>query len=86
VPCDDTAMTDLRDALRVKPRADIRLGHRDPGDTSGWAKDAAMEQMAKELDRLAELQDRLWAVEGAGGQMKLNTIFKRLVYCLRTPP
>ena len=41
MPCDDTAMTDLRDALRVKPRADIRLGHRDPGDTSGWAKDAA---------------------------------------------
>ena len=61
MPCDDTAMTDFRDALRVKPRADIRLGHRDPGDTSGWAKDAAMEQTAKELDRLAELQDRLWA-------------------------
>jgi PPK2 family polyphosphate:nucleotide phosphotransferase len=54
-------MTDFRDALRVKPGAHIRLGKRDLGDTSGWEKDDATEKTAAELDRLADLQDRLWA-------------------------
>ncbi|HET9085517.1 MAG TPA: polyphosphate kinase 2 family protein, partial [Candidatus Limnocylindrales bacterium] len=31
------------------------------GDTSGWDKDRAEGQIARELERLAELQDRLWA-------------------------
>jgi PPK2 family polyphosphate:nucleotide phosphotransferase len=61
VPCDDTAMTDFRDALRVKPGAHILLAKRDLGDTSGWDKDDAEKQIARELERLAELQDRLWA-------------------------
>ncbi len=61
MPCDDTTMTDFRKTLRVKPGAHIRLGHRDLDDTSGWTKDAAIEQTARELERLAELQDRLWA-------------------------
>jgi PPK2 family polyphosphate:nucleotide phosphotransferase len=61
VPCDDTAMTDFRDALRVEPSAHIRLEKRDLGDTSGWDKDRAEGQIARELERLAELQDRLWA-------------------------
>jgi PPK2 family polyphosphate:nucleotide phosphotransferase len=61
VPCDDTAMTDFRDALRVEPGAHIRLEKRDLGDTSGWDKDRAEGQIARELERLAELQDRLWA-------------------------
>ena len=54
-------MTDFREAFRVKPGAHIRLGERDLGDTSGWDKDRAEERISKELDRLAELQDRLWA-------------------------
>ena len=54
-------MTDFRKALRVKPGAHIRLEERDLGDTSGWDKDDAEEQTAKELERLAALQDRLWA-------------------------
>jgi len=54
-------MTDFRKALRVKPGAHIRLEQRDLGDTSGWDKDDAEEQTAKELERLAALQDRLWA-------------------------
>jgi len=61
VPCDDTAMTDFRDALRVKPGAHILLAKRHLGDTSGWDKDDAEKQIARELERLAELQDRLWA-------------------------
>jgi PPK2 family polyphosphate:nucleotide phosphotransferase len=54
-------MTDFRDALRVNPGAHIRLEKRDLGDTSGWDKDRAEGQIARELERLAELQDRLWA-------------------------
>jgi PPK2 family polyphosphate:nucleotide phosphotransferase len=54
-------MKDFREAFRVKPGAHIRLGERDLGDTSGWTKDDAEAQIAKELQRLAELQDRLWA-------------------------
>jgi len=49
-------MTDFRKTLRVKPGARIRLGHRDLDDTSGWTKDAAIEQAARELERLAELR------------------------------
>ncbi len=54
-------MTDFREAFRVKPGAHIRLENRDLGDTSGWDKDRAEGQIAKELERLAELQDRMWA-------------------------
>jgi PPK2 family polyphosphate:nucleotide phosphotransferase len=54
-------MTDFRDELRVKPGAHIRLAQRDLGDTSGWDKEDAEKRIAKELERLAELQDRLWA-------------------------
>ena len=54
-------MTDFRDQLRVKPAAHVRLEHRDLGDTLGWDREDAEKQTAKELERLAELQDRLWA-------------------------
>ena len=52
---------DLRDAMRVKPGTRVRLGSRDHGETFGWDKEAAALALATELDRLAHLQDRLWA-------------------------
>ena len=61
VPCDDTAMTDFRDALRVKPGSRIHLADADHGATHGWRKDEAAKETEKQLERLAELQDRLWA-------------------------
>ena len=61
MPCDDTAMTDFRDALQVKPDTRVHLADRDHGETLGWDKDDGEEETAKQLDRLADLQDRLWA-------------------------
>jgi PPK2 family polyphosphate:nucleotide phosphotransferase len=60
-PCDDTPMTDLRSSLRVEPGRRVRLEGLDPADTHGFEKAAGVDQTAKELERLAELQDRLWA-------------------------
>ncbi len=52
---------DLRDHLLVKPGTRARLGARDPGDTLGFDKASAAPRTQLELDRLADLQDRLWA-------------------------
>jgi PPK2 family polyphosphate:nucleotide phosphotransferase len=49
------------DALRIRPGTRVRLGRRDPGATHGLDKPSALEATRKELDRLRELQDRLWA-------------------------
>jgi PPK2 family polyphosphate:nucleotide phosphotransferase len=54
-------MTDLRRALRVKPGTRVRLAKRDLGDTLGWDKATAEDETATQLERLADLQDRLWA-------------------------
>ena len=54
-------MVDLRESLRVPPGGRARLGRRDPGATLGWEKAAAETELAKQLSRLAELQDRFWA-------------------------
>ena len=54
-------MTDFRDALRVKPGSRVRLAKRDLGETLGWTKAPAEVETARQLERLAELQDRLWA-------------------------
>jgi PPK2 family polyphosphate:nucleotide phosphotransferase len=54
-------VTDLRDALRVKPGSRVRLARRDHGETFGWDKAKAEPELAKQLDRLADLQDRFWA-------------------------
>lgn len=54
-------MKDLRDALRVKPGTRARLSRLDPGDTHGFDRDAAEKATAKQLARLADLQDRFWA-------------------------
>ena len=53
--------TNLRDALRIKPGSRVRLERRDHGETFGWDKVSAAPELAKQLDRLTELQDRFWA-------------------------
>ena len=52
---------DLRRELRVEPDTRVRLARRDHGATFGWDKASAEEETARQLDRLAELQDRFWA-------------------------
>jgi PPK2 family polyphosphate:nucleotide phosphotransferase len=52
---------DLRAALLVKPGTRVRLSKMDAGATHGWARDDAAEQLTRRLERLATLQDRLWA-------------------------
>ncbi len=52
---------DLRDSLRATPGTRVRLSRRDHGETSGWDKVAAEPETARQLERLTELQDRLWA-------------------------
>jgi PPK2 family polyphosphate:nucleotide phosphotransferase len=54
-------MTDFREELRVAPGTRTRLAQRDLGDTAGWEKDKARDETRDQLDRLADLQDRLWA-------------------------
>jgi PPK2 family polyphosphate:nucleotide phosphotransferase len=49
------------DALRVRPGTRLPLGRRDPGATYGFDKPMALEATEKKLERLRELQDRLWA-------------------------
>jgi PPK2 family polyphosphate:nucleotide phosphotransferase len=53
--------TDFADALRVEPGTRAGLARRDPGATFGFDKDSAQAATGAELDRLTELQDRLWA-------------------------
>jgi PPK2 family polyphosphate:nucleotide phosphotransferase len=53
--------TDLRDALRIEPGSRVRLARRDHGETFGWDKEAAELALSAQLDRLGDLQDRLWA-------------------------
>jgi PPK2 family polyphosphate:nucleotide phosphotransferase len=51
----------LRTVLRVEPGTKVRLAEVDPDDTHG-RKAADSERLLREgLDRLADLQDRLWA-------------------------
>jgi PPK2 family polyphosphate:nucleotide phosphotransferase len=52
---------DLRDALRVKSGTRVRLSKLDPGVTYGWTKESAAPELERQLDRLADLQDRFWA-------------------------
>jgi PPK2 family polyphosphate:nucleotide phosphotransferase len=54
-------MTDFRRALRVEPRARVRLERQDHGATHGWDKAKAGPETARQLDRLTSLQERIWA-------------------------
>jgi PPK2 family polyphosphate:nucleotide phosphotransferase len=51
----------LRDRLRVAPGSRVRLATLDAAETHGRSKDDSDDQLRKGLDRLADLQDRLWA-------------------------
>jgi PPK2 family polyphosphate:nucleotide phosphotransferase len=51
----------LRDALRVKPGSSVKLESFDASATHGHDKKDAERDLHKGLDRLAGLQDRLWA-------------------------
>ena len=51
----------LRDALRIAPGSKVRLETVDANATHGRAKARATGQLQKGLDRLTDLQDRLWA-------------------------
>jgi PPK2 family polyphosphate:nucleotide phosphotransferase len=53
--------TDFRAALRVKLGARVRLAERDPDVTFGYDKSTALPLLEHQLERLASLQDRLWA-------------------------
>ena len=53
--------TDLPGALRVKPGSRVRLTKLDPGATYGWTKETAAPALDRQLERLADLQDRFWA-------------------------
>jgi PPK2 family polyphosphate:nucleotide phosphotransferase len=53
--------TKLRDALRVKPGSRVRLKSMDPAVTFGRDKASSVEATQKEMERLGDLQDRLWA-------------------------
>jgi PPK2 family polyphosphate:nucleotide phosphotransferase len=55
------ARTDLRDALRVKPGSRVRLEATDPAATFGYDKASAAPVTQRQLDRLADLQDKFWA-------------------------
>jgi PPK2 family polyphosphate:nucleotide phosphotransferase len=51
----------LRERLLVRPGETVDLARHDPGATFGHEKAAAMEELARGVDRLTDLQERLWA-------------------------
>jgi len=51
----------LRDQLRVEPGSRLRLSERDPAAAFGLDKATAEPLTDAQLDRLSDLQDRLWA-------------------------
>jgi PPK2 family polyphosphate:nucleotide phosphotransferase len=51
----------LRQALIVRPGSRLHLDRIDPDDTHGFDKDGAAELIARDLERLDDLQERLWA-------------------------
>jgi PPK2 family polyphosphate:nucleotide phosphotransferase len=52
--------------LRVKPGERIKLANRATDETFGWEKEAAKAELPKVLERLSELQGRLFAEEKRG--------------------
>jgi PPK2 family polyphosphate:nucleotide phosphotransferase len=51
----------LRELLAVKPGSKVSLAKHDPNDTFGQAKDSAADILTRDLGRLTDLQERLWA-------------------------
>jgi PPK2 family polyphosphate:nucleotide phosphotransferase len=56
-----SARKPLRDLLRVKPGNRVDVAKLDPGETHGHRKDDVGAKLEKDLDRLAAVQERLWA-------------------------
>jgi PPK2 family polyphosphate:nucleotide phosphotransferase len=56
-------VNELRAALAVRPGTSVDLSDVDAGDSFGFERPAAGQALAKELERLTDLQDRLWAEE-----------------------
>jgi PPK2 family polyphosphate:nucleotide phosphotransferase len=52
---------DLSDALRIAPGSRVDLGSVDPSATHGRSKEDARDELDRGLERLRELQERLWA-------------------------
>lgn len=79
---------DLRRHLHVGPGSRVRLKRRDAGETHGWTKNAGLPETVRQLARLAELQDRLWAeakravlvvlqgIDGAGKDGVINKVME----------
>ena len=53
--------TALQDALRVQPGSRVRLDKMDPGATHGHDRASSVAATQKQMERLRDLQDRLWA-------------------------
>ena len=51
----------LRQRLLVKPGSEVNLSDHDPSATFGLDKDGAQAALAENVERLADLQERLWA-------------------------
>ena len=55
------AESNLREALHIKPGSEVRIERLDPADFHGWDKADAKEATGQQVERLSELQDKLWA-------------------------
>lgn len=51
----------LRERLVIRPGQKVDLAAWDPRQTFGHEKDAALDELARGVDRLTDLQERLWA-------------------------
>jgi PPK2 family polyphosphate:nucleotide phosphotransferase len=66
--------SELRDALRVKPGHKVHVEGLDAAATHGFKKAAAAADTSRQMERLAELQDRLWAESKHGVLVVLQGI------------
>jgi PPK2 family polyphosphate:nucleotide phosphotransferase len=57
----DTGSTTLRERLLVRPEGKVDLTAWDPRETFGHDKTTALVELAAGIDRLTDLQERLWA-------------------------
>ncbi len=58
---DTHAQPSLRERLLVRPGRKVDLAAFDPDETFGHQKAGALEELARGVDRLTDLQERLWA-------------------------
>jgi PPK2 family polyphosphate:nucleotide phosphotransferase len=55
------ALSELRARLRAQPDGALALAEHDPRATFGWRKEDGIAHTAAQLERLGDLQERLWA-------------------------